>query len=1290
MGVSLAKAVACLISGTELSWQKFEDHKAGAVTLATPGQRRLFEFLIKQPSSQVAEGSEALFVGLISAWADVTHDPAIAANQSTIVELSGPWRLDRIESYGFGGLNSFNGPVFDLHVGTENWCLEGQNGSGKTSLMSVVLWALTGMRVREHEGLADDDGRRAPVFDDKGVQIGKWPPLAAYPANAGDLKSNVTIWAKLTFKDDKGNAAVAFRKVLCPAGDADPKLEINIDPRLVSFPQLIETGLLMPARLPRISFGERSHSLYEAVKLLTGLDQLSDIADGAAGFTHGAKRFLKYAKDQGIDRQKAKFEESIAKAEVKAQEVTFDISKLKALGQKHVAVHLRKAAQQASELAGAHLAKLKSEIAIRIDTTKADGRAKIKRGVASGRAILDQGTKGIDIFAAWAALRGAHEDEKFNKLPDALISARDGLSAALAWHSRQVADQKFRLKALASHYYVVPTGGVAGECPLCAAELTSADQRKLANELAELKKDAEAAERKLDDVCAVLEKMLLENLTADVRRHFDILAAMEPGAAYAAAIQERFSSEPPFSDILTGISKSCMDIVAEQSKKLPNFTFKEFTPDNTDLPAPASALLQKIHLFERITSLVSWWSSNRNQFLVAWFDLLGRKDSDDKSPVRSIEGQLATLEDAIEKAEPLDDLSKYLVAAAEASEAWEKIHEVQIVREVIAKALEPLKDLRLLVAAETASAISALAEKIKVILNRIHLRERLAYENASLGKKTIQVEGSFEPGMQIDAALVANSSWLKAILWAFILALREQTIEGLNANPFPLVVLDDPQVTFDPRNKRKWAEELARIANMDANDAGGMQLFLTTHERQFFQCLVNHEKLRGQQGLIAAVNKISGVATIVNGNSLERSWEAAQTKNDDALARKYISDVRIYCEDLLKFMLRGEGPDIATMTLDNLKYELRRLQDGAVPPFNRRSFIDLRKSLDGGGGKAIKLINESHHKDDGTIGIAESADVKKYWDDTLHDQISTAFHVCGEYEAYYGDPRTFTWEKNIVELPTSQNKEIMRLVLLQTGIAAAAKTDGRAGDGQITIDEWTTAQPLMLPNHEIYQLTSGTLDPVAGIGDLIIVSNYAKVNERNLVVAAFGSRLLARRYNFTDAHPDIVVLTGQSVDPYDLVQPIIAPRDGISPRKIVGTIFASHLHPAPAKDPNSDILPLPDASLIQDALQNARLFEVKGRSAEPIALENQFLITHPVQFDELHIKRMEGHLVIAVDNHGARYFKRIRLRGQFVVLESLNPDGTTSAELLSLDGTSALPTLTGLLEVRGILFELPT
>jgi hypothetical protein len=228
-----------------------------------------------------------------------------------------------------------------------------------------------------------------------------------------------------------------------------------------------------------------------------------------------------------------------------------------------------------------------------------------------------------------------------------------------------------------------------------------------------------------------------------------------------------------------------------------------------------------------------------------------------------------------------------------------------------------------------------------------------------LGKKSVNVTGGFDPEVQIDAAQVANSSWLRAILWAFVLALREETIEAIGSNPFPLVVLDDPQTTFDPRNKRKWAQEIVRIANLDSASAGGAQLILTTHETQFFQCIVDHEKLVGEQALIGGVNKTCGVAKIVNGSCLERAWRKAVDANDDSLARDYIGDIRIYCEDLLKFMLRGEGPGVQLLSLDALKKKLREFHDTHVAPFDRPSFTRLLNTLEGGGGKGPPAVQEN-------------------------------------------------------------------------------------------------------------------------------------------------------------------------------------------------------------------------------------------------------------------------------------------------------------------------------------------
>jgi P2-related tail formation protein len=183
-------------------------------------------------------------------------------------------------------------------------------------------------------------------------------------------------------------------------------------------------------------------------------------------------------------------------------------------------------------------------------------------------------------------------------------------------------------------------------------------------------------------------------------------------------------------------------------------------------------LRREIHALERLIALVEWWKTARPAFGDAWSALIGKKQEDGTFPADSVQDKLAVLEQALGHARPLDDLSKHLTNAAMAVTTWVQIVTVQKTREAIKDALEPLKALRVLVAAETASSIAGLSGTINAICERICLKERLAYEEAVIGRKEVSITGSFRPGMRIDAALVANASWLRAILWSFVFALR--------------------------------------------------------------------------------------------------------------------------------------------------------------------------------------------------------------------------------------------------------------------------------------------------------------------------------------------------------------------------------------------------------------------------------------------------------------------------------------------------------------------------------------
>ena len=357
MGISISfgQATESLLSGSELSWSASGAARAGSITLERPGQRRLFNYLLGADPGVVAEGADTLFSGMIAAWKDEDSDPTPDVSEFDPGASDGPWRLHRIETTNFGGLNTYGGPIFALEIGGANWCLEGSNGSGKTLLASAIIWALTGYRLREHDGLDLQGGVREPVYNNAGKTIGNWPPLVTYPESAKDLKDAATAQVKLVFTGPSGEQALASRILVAPA-DGDAKITANIDPQLTTTPQLIEAGLLMPARLAHIGFGSKSASLYEAMKMLTGLDQLADIALGASAFCNRGRRFLKYAKDKGVARLETSFATDLGKARELAEDTELTISEDFTLGGETLLDNLKELADAASTQAGDFLA----------------------------------------------------------------------------------------------------------------------------------------------------------------------------------------------------------------------------------------------------------------------------------------------------------------------------------------------------------------------------------------------------------------------------------------------------------------------------------------------------------------------------------------------------------------------------------------------------------------------------------------------------------------------------------------------------------------------------------------------------------------------------------------------------------------------------------------------------------------------------------------------------------------------------------------------------------------------
>ena len=157
---------------------------------------------------------------------------------------------------------------------------------------------------------------------------------------------------------------------------------------------------------------------------------------------------------------------------------------------------------------------------------------------------------------------------------------------------------------------------------------------------------------------------------------------------------------------------------------------------------------------------------------------------------------------------------------------------------------------------------------------------------------------------------------------------------------------------------------------------------------------------------------------------MERGFAKAKADVCDEQAYNYVRDVRVYCEDLLRIMLRPESYELTENTLGALRALLVRYQREHVPPFNRPTFTRLTKALSEKESRAVVHMNATSHTNDGTIGLAQAEDVECYWKETLEKRFSDAFMLAADYDAYGGDSRLYAYPESVIEFPVSPSNAI--------------------------------------------------------------------------------------------------------------------------------------------------------------------------------------------------------------------------------------------------------------------------
>ncbi|MDH2405427.1 AAA family ATPase [Bradyrhizobium sp. SSUT18] len=369
-----------LLAGAILSYVDASGSPA-ALQLATPTQRRLFEFLLASTVRTPTALPAAFIAGLQKAF-EATHDPAIAAATTgeDSLQSAGPWKLSLIEAEGFGGLNTWQGEIFTFDLACESFILEGPNGSGKSSLIGAVTWALTGQRPREQSEIAELEKR--PIYGNGPKPMGQWPPLACYPPTTADAKRTPTVRVKLTFRDPGGQTATVERQLV---GD---RVSTRISPNFQIPPPFIETGLLMPSRIGRIRLNESGNRLKGAVEQLTGLDDLIAIGTLTAGLCHASREYRSY-RTKELTALRGSFNRAVEAARSALARVNMPVAEFKPADTEDTSGPMVAFGKRLSELAAEQANVIKNDLHPNIQLGQAINPREIAAPVVTHRGSLD-------------------------------------------------------------------------------------------------------------------------------------------------------------------------------------------------------------------------------------------------------------------------------------------------------------------------------------------------------------------------------------------------------------------------------------------------------------------------------------------------------------------------------------------------------------------------------------------------------------------------------------------------------------------------------------------------------------------------------------------------------------------------------------------------------------------------------------------------------------------------------------------------------------------------------------
>jgi hypothetical protein len=1338
---SLRLALRELVGSGELKWIagdgsqeeiKLSDKRARAMIVplfdVTRAKIDAESGTLRERTSQ----EETMITRLENAWRTLANekpDNPFEAAETEVSPKSSPtsWLLELVETNGFGGINGAAATQpFTLGLSSASTCFLGGNGSGKTSLISAISWGLTGQRISDVSGLSESSNSLAPVFDPENPEnkIADWAPVATYPVDKWGYAKEANVSVKLTFKHATSDQRASIVRTW--NSKTAPNTQVLWPPELESIKTCLDVAVEMPLRMAHLRFGEDG-TLNEAVSALTGLDTLSAMGELVTALKRKDSKFLNTPKQSEHDQREADTTGALNLAAENLPSLSSELAPyLRLAGWIERPTEFRNGIEAIHERlisnAGNELQTLKEYVDSSINLEIAQGQQQVANAVAAALATYEPAhlkTLFPKICPTLTEFSKASESASEHATAMAALATRavNDLDAIISIHRKKLLDSKFTLKAVAGETHRELHGGTPVlDCPLCERPLDSEQLQMLGAEIQVLANEAELIRQSLLIACRELATTVNKAVNSALGRNASTLVEFDPVDEIANELRELLIKMHSFSQFLPifgseydrelglalvrGIPK------CEPASSYADISIAELSAEDREIIAAVQIAIAGTLRAEKI---LLWIPVGISGFRKFYTTVLGKAATQDESAT-GFRALASELDRALGQARPSQAAAALLQRATTTAAIWLKDAETKQVRSEIIRTIEPLRFLPKFVSAEIGRQLGAMSDRIADIVDRFHVtaafgfagtrlereaRRRKAFLRARAAPRSSNDDGkrSSDSSYEIDALQIANTSWMRALLWAFIFALREERADKLGGLPLPLILMDDPQATFDVEHRCAWTDfVLGKEAAKCMRISG--QVLLATHDRSFthhISLYLPHFPIRHLSSPSSDTDSI-----FVSGSSLiDEFWAEAKLKRTNAASSAAIGQLRIHIETMMKSIfppaMGGTEP-----SLGKLMSQFAGKYNQSVFPYENPEFgklIDAWK--DPTKEKFRVALSEPHHSSDSAYDFNFAKDLFGWWNGVLTKVFQVAFetvlrirengwrmpHLSVAMPAKLGQ---FDTALTKIPMPANLNNVIGRV---------AAETEGREivfleGQPALHFIEQSMVGSAF-GSFEAVVVAAATLEPTAQIGDVLLLSPSLPPTPNCLVVCEAEGGFRARRYSTLTSSSSNVALLASAINPREIRQTILVEPTASKFKKVVGIVF-SHGWEVPPSSEN-EVVNVGFSVKLEQLLGDAvGLVSVVGNSAEPIALNGQFLILGPTLSSKNELASHSGKPVVVLKD-GRPLFKRLRFTfgDGPLVLESLDAGGRHPPVVIPHEELSRANDNLSFRPVLGVLFDPP-